>query len=132
MCNHGVAMEVIRELEIDAPADEVWALLEDPDELAAWVGDDVRRAELAPLVDGERRRSWRWAPDGVASDVEVAVEEAGERTRVRVVERVAAPAAPGPSARASARACVSGDAWDDRLFGLEVRWLTRAHALVRA
>jgi uncharacterized protein YndB with AHSA1/START domain len=113
-------MEIIREIELDAAPDDVWRLLSDRDELAAWVGDEVRRATVDQLDDG-RRLAWTWAPDGVETSVEVELIEVGERTRVRVVER---------GALASARACSVGDAWDDRLFGLEVRCLGDRFALL--
>ena len=40
-------MEITKEIELDAPADEVWRLLSDDDELAGWVGDEVRAADIA-------------------------------------------------------------------------------------
>ena len=113
-------MEITREIELDAPADEVWRLLSDPDELAGWVGDEVRSAEVA-RHDDTRRVAWSWAPNGIATQVEVELVESGDRTVLKVVER-------GPFA--AARACSIGDAWDDRLFGLEVRCLADRFALV--
>ncbi len=109
-------MEVIREITLDTAADEVWRLLSDPEELAAWVGDEVRDAAVRT---GEGVVSWTWAPDGVASTVELTLAEDGGRTTVRVVER-------RPVATSGARACSIGDAWDDRLLGLELRCLRRA------
>lgn len=111
-------MEVTREITVDSEPDEVWRLLADPDELAAWVGDEVRAADVRVGSDG---LSWTWAPDGVESTVELAVVEVDGATTVRVTERRAG------GARAS---CSIGDAWDDRLFGLEVRCLTRALAAI--
>ena len=104
-------MEVTREITVDVDADEVWRFLSDPEELAGWVGDEVRTAEVRY---GEGGVSWTWSPDGVESAVELTVVEEGDRTTVRVTER-----------RASARACSIGDAWDERLFGLELRCLAR-------
>ena len=108
-------MEYFREITLDADADEVWRLLSDHDELAAWVGDEVRGAAIRT---GDGVVSWTWAPDGVASTVELTLATEGERTTVRVVEH-------RPMATAGARACSIGDAWDDRLFGLELRCLTQ-------
>jgi uncharacterized protein YndB with AHSA1/START domain len=106
-------MEIIKEIEVDASTEEVWRFLSDRDELAGWVGEEVRRADVDQLDDA-RRLAWTWAPDGVETTVEVELIDVGDRTRVRVVER---------GSLASARACSVGDAWDDRLFGLEVRCL---------
>jgi uncharacterized protein YndB with AHSA1/START domain len=112
-------MEITREIELDAPVADVWRLLSDPDELAGWVGEEVRNARLDRHQD-DRRVAWTWAPDGVETTVEIEIVECepgdgDERTLLRVVER---------GAVASARACSIGDAWDDRLFGLEVRCVT--------
>jgi uncharacterized protein YndB with AHSA1/START domain len=122
MCNHAVAMEITRTLALDAPADDVWRFLADPDELAAWVGEEVRSAPVTS--DGDHRRlTWTWAPDGVTSEVEVEVVEVGDRTEVHVVERTAGQAS------SSARAC-SRRRWDDALFALEWRAVTWTHRLV--
>ena len=122
MCNHVVAMEIIRELDLDAPAEDVWRLLSDPDELAGWVGDEIRGA---PVVSDEsfHRLTWTWAPDGVESTVEVAIVQEGERTRVQVTERTTS------MPTASARACRLAR-WDDALLALELRALTWTHRLV--
>ena len=111
-------MEVIREIELDATADEVWPLLADPEELAAWVGDEVRGAPVQ-TDEGAHRVEWTWSPGGRESSVEVTVEELDDRALVRVVERA-------PTGGGSARACAR---WDGAGFGLEVRLLLRAPAL---
>lgn len=108
-------MEISREVTLDATADEVWALLTDPDELAAWVGEEVRAADVAIGTAG---LAWTWSPDGVSSSVELTVVETDDGTTVRVTER-------RTGAIAGARACSVGDAWDDRLLGLELRCLRR-------
>jgi uncharacterized protein YndB with AHSA1/START domain len=105
-------MEIVREIELDGTVDDVWRLLADPDELASWVGDEARTVHDV-VVDEGSRLSWSWAPDGRESTVELTLVPEGDHTRLRVVERGAA------------RACAVGDAWDDRLFGLELRCLTQ-------
>lgn len=107
--------EIRREIVLDTDVEDVWALLSDPDELAGWVGDEVRDARVAW---GDRSLTWTWAPDGVESTVEVTLTEVGARTLVRVVERSA-------GAVCSLRI-------DDALLGLELRALTWQHRLVRA
>lgn len=111
-------MELIREITVDADADEVRRLLTDVDELAAWVGDEVRLADVR--VGGVE---WTWSPDGVESTVEVTIAESDAGTTVRVVERRAS------GTRAS---CSIGDAWDDRLLRLELRCLGLRRALIPA
>lgn len=113
-------VEVTREITLDAAADDVWSLLSDPDELAGWVGDEIRAADVRVGAAG---LTWTWAPDGVESMVELTVIEQGDRTTVRVVER--RPTAAGTGSGGGAKACLIGNAWDDRLFGLELRWLQR-------
>lgn len=113
-------MELVREITVDADADEVRRLLTDAEELAAWVGDEVR---LADVRVGRTGVAWTWSPDGVESTVEVTIAESDAGTTVRVVERRAT------GARAS---CSIGDAWDDRLLGLELRCLGLRRAPIPA
>ena len=116
-------MQIDRDLELDSALDDVWRLLTDPDELAGWVGEEVRG--IAVVEDaGARRLTWSWAPDGVTSTVEVTLTEEGARTHVHVVERSSS------GATASARACSLR--WDDALLNLELKALTWTHRLVRA
>ena len=103
-------MEITREIELDSRRDDVWALLADRDELASWLGADA--ALVRDLNTDGDRVTWTWDSDGFESTVELTVVDDGASTRVRVVERGAA------------RACALGDAWDDRLLGLELRCLT--------
>ena len=112
-----------RELELDTPLDDVWRLLTDPEELAGWVGEEVRGVDVAEDA-AARRLTWSWAPDGVTSTVEVTLTEAGDRTLVHVVEH-----ASGPGATASARACSLR--WDDALLHLELKALSWTSRLVR-
>ena len=114
-------MQIDRDLELDTPLDDVWHLLTDPDELAGWVGEEVRGVAVVEDA-GARRLTWSWAPDGVASTVELTLTENGDRTRVHVVERSAATA--------SARACTLR--WDDALLNLELKALSWTHRLVSA
>ena len=112
-------MEVVREIELDAGPDEVWEVVSDPDELAGWVGEEVRHARFTePGPPGERRLAWTWAPDGSESAVELTVTEVGPRTLVRVVER-----APAVTTLASVQVV---DRWDGALLGLELWALGRA------
>ena len=106
-------MEVTREITVDVDAEEVWRFLSDPEELAGWVGDEVRTADVRL---GDFAVRWTWAPDGVESTVELTVVTEPEGTTVRVTER---------RAGGGARGCSIGDAWDERLFGLELRCLAR-------
>jgi uncharacterized protein YndB with AHSA1/START domain len=48
-------MEITREIELDAPPEEVWRALTDPDELEQWFANDV---ELEPEVGGEGTFRW--------------------------------------------------------------------------
>jgi uncharacterized protein YndB with AHSA1/START domain len=117
-----------RETILDAPRDEVWALLADPDGLATWLADDVDLDTVAPgergtvREDGElrlvtveeveegRRVALSWcAPGDEASLVELTLDDAdehGSTTRLVVVEvplvalRVAATTAVGDLRRA--------------------------------
>jgi uncharacterized protein YndB with AHSA1/START domain len=112
-------VEVVREIELDAGPDEVWEVVNDPDELAGWVGDEVRQAHFTePAAPGERRLAWTWAPDGSETAVELTVTDVGARTLVRVVERAMAT-----TTLASVRI---EDRWEDGLLGLELWSLTRA------
>lgn len=97
-----------RETVLDAPRDEVWPLVAEPDGLATWLADDVELDAVAPgergvvVEDGEARRvtieevepgrrvalSW-CPPGGEPSLVELTLDDAdddGRRTRMVVVE----------------------------------------------
>jgi uncharacterized protein YndB with AHSA1/START domain len=97
-----------RETVLDAPRDEVWPLVAEPDGLATWLADDVELDAVAPgergLVreDGElrhvtieeveagRRVALSWcAPGGEPSLVELTLDDVEDdegRTRMVVVE----------------------------------------------
>jgi uncharacterized protein YndB with AHSA1/START domain len=119
--------EVTRELTLDATPEEVWEVIADREERAAWLGDDgagwpTRIDEIAP---GERL-VWTWwpHPDTAPSQVTITLAPAptGPGTVLRVVERLA------PSATPMARAA-TGRAWQRRLMGVELLFVL-AHARV--
>jgi hypothetical protein len=112
-------MEMTRTIELDAGIDEVWRFLADPEELAGWVGEEVRGTVVDRDAVG-RRLTWCWAPDGVESTVELTVTADGDRTYVTVVERTAGPAPVCSRAR-----------WDGALLDLELRALSWPKALAR-
>ena len=136
MCNHWVAYQsgprsgnvqpwgcmtdprVEREIELDAPPDDVWEELADPDRLGAWFGagvdlevepggtgtfsfpgGEMRRARVVDVEEG-RRVSFLWWPVAPAvgrpTHVTITIEPTGAGSRVRVRE--------APSARARAAA----------------------------
>ena len=93
-------MDVKREIELDAPPEEVWRALTDPDELEQWFANDVdldpreggegtfrwddgeERHAVVEEVDPERRFAFTW--DG--GHVVIELEELPAGTRVIVVE----------------------------------------------
>ena len=140
MCNHRVAWRSRETIELDAGIDEVWAFLTDPDELAGWVGDEVRGADVDRDAIG-RRLTWTWAPDGVESTVELTVTTDGGRTSVTVVERAASrrarrAASPGgtaPSSTSSCARCRGSTGSCPNLISSSPRWPTPcARAVLRA
>ena len=93
-------MEVRREIELEAPPDEVWRALTDPDELEQWFANDVElepepggegvfrwddgdeRHALVEEIEPERRFVFTWDGDRV----EIELEEIPAGTRVIVIE----------------------------------------------
>jgi uncharacterized protein YndB with AHSA1/START domain len=105
LCNYSVAMDVTREIMLDAPPDEVWDALTDPAELAEWFANDVeldvrpggegvfrwddgseRHAVVETVEPGERVEFWWWSADEEASRVAIAIDEVAGGTRVVVTE----------------------------------------------
>ena len=94
-------MEVVREIEIEADPEDVWAALTDASQLEEWFANDVEldprpRGEgvfrwdngeelhaMVEDVDEERRLALRWESGGV---VELELEEVEGGTRVVVRE----------------------------------------------
>jgi uncharacterized protein YndB with AHSA1/START domain len=95
---------VTREIELDAPPEEVWPLLADDDERATWLGDgeldlspgghghvdepdgsrrEVRVAEVEP--ERRLRFDW-WTTDDDRSRVEIVLVPTGAGTRFVVTE----------------------------------------------
>jgi uncharacterized protein YndB with AHSA1/START domain len=108
-------LEVVRETVVAAPRERVWAALTEDDELASWFANeatlDVRpggegvfrwadgseRFLQVARVEDERLLEFEWSePDGPATRVELALEDAEGGTLVRVREH--APAGPQASA----------------------------------
>jgi uncharacterized protein YndB with AHSA1/START domain len=106
MCNHWVAMtSVEREILLDAPRGEVWRAVSDESMLSEWLAPEVdldlrphgalscrsedgeeRHGAIELVEDGERL-AFHWQRDGSPpSRVEICLEEAGDGTRLRVVE----------------------------------------------
>jgi uncharacterized protein YndB with AHSA1/START domain len=93
-------MEITREIELDAPPDQVWRALTDPEELEQWFANDVEldaevggegtfrwddgdeRHAVVEEVDPERRFAFTW--DG--GHVVIELEEIPAGTRVVVIE----------------------------------------------
>ena len=145
---------VARHVEFEADADEVWALLDQADELADWLGfevvDDATRPGaglavgdafglaapdgtvhhvLVTAAEGPRRLAWHWWREGgEVSTVEITVEPAdGAHQRVRVVETLAL-AASGQGGLARSQLAAAEDelgSWSPRLDRLGLRLARR-------
>ena len=137
---HGVR----REIEVKNPPDDVWEVLVDDDERAAWFGgrtaldptpggrgwfedaDGARRSVSVEEADPGRRLAWTWwpdsddGPDGAASRVQIDLTPLPDGTRISVTEIPRTPVA-----RASALTGACGP-----LLGLELCLLTRSPAAV--
>jgi uncharacterized protein YndB with AHSA1/START domain len=124
------AEQIVREVELSAPVDAVWAVLTDPDELAEWLGGEVDlelepgaagrvtdpdgtvRQVLVTDVEPGRRLGWHWwSDDDELSSVELVLEPLDDdRSRIRVTETITAgalgPIAPQASVRTFALAGV--------------------------
>jgi uncharacterized protein YndB with AHSA1/START domain len=98
-------VEVTREVVFDAPVEEVWEALTDPEQLEEWFANDVE-LDLEPGGDGvfrwengeerhviveeivrERRFTFTWDDEG---RVEIELEEVESGTRVLVTETAGA------------------------------------------
>lgn len=99
-------METIeRTLTVDAPADEVWESLTDPELLAGWLGEAVEldprpggdlavrtaagreREGFVEEVEEARTLAFWWSEDGEpATRVEIGIEEADGQTTIAVSE----------------------------------------------
>ena len=76
-------MEVTREVVLEAPLDEVWEALTDPDQLDEWFSEDGEERELVvEEVETGRRVAYTWEEGTVA----IELEEVGDGTRVVVTE----------------------------------------------
>jgi uncharacterized protein YndB with AHSA1/START domain len=76
-------VEVTREVVLDAPVEEVWDALTDPELLEEWFTEDGEERELAiEEVEPGRRVAYTWDEGEVA----IEVQEVGSRTRVLVTE----------------------------------------------
>lgn len=137
---------VERHVTLPTDLDEAWGLLTRPEDLAAWLGDEValdptpgaagqvverdgtHRNLVVDQVDVGRRLSWRWwTSSGTSretSRVEITLTPTDGGTLVRVVEQLVEPTVEAPL-RASVRAG-AGDAWSHRLLHLEALLLVAA------
>lgn len=97
-------MQVEREIVLDAPPDEVWEALTDPEQLEGWFANDVEfdlerggvfrwddgevRHAVVEEVEAERRLAIRWwDPDRPGeSEIEFTLEQIPAGTRLVVTE----------------------------------------------
>lgn len=76
-------MEVVREVVVEAPVEEVWDALTDPGRLEEWFSEDGEERDLAvEEVDPGRRVEYAWDESRVA----IELEEVEAGTRVVVTE----------------------------------------------
>lgn len=134
---------VCRSVEIDAPADEVWDAVADPERRRTWLDDDdaLERITRIEGADPGRSFSWTWWRAGdpeTATRVHVTLDEgAAGATVVTVTERrlhpisrpggatARASAATGsPTATAMTSTGGTVSVWDRRLLGLELLFVT--------
>jgi uncharacterized protein YndB with AHSA1/START domain len=82
-CAKEAVVEVTREVVVEAPLDDVWEALTDPEQLEEWFTEDGEERELVvEEVETHRRVSYTWEEGKVA----IEVEEVETGTRVVVTE----------------------------------------------
>lgn len=105
-------MEVLREIVLPAPREEVWETLTDPEHLAGWFATEVEldlreggtgrfrwsdgdtREAVVETVEPSRRLAFTWSEPGEeASHVELTLEDDEGGTRLTVVESLPTPEA---------------------------------------
>jgi uncharacterized protein YndB with AHSA1/START domain len=88
---------VVVECDLDAPLDQVWRALTDPDLVEAWLAPREGGVELGDMreIEPGRRLSYDWREAdgrGLDSVVTFTLTETGDGVRLRIVhEPVAAP-----------------------------------------
>ena len=76
-------MEVTRTVVLDAPVEEVWSALTEPERIDEWFSEDGEERELAIVeVEPGRRVEYTWDDGNVA----IELEEIETGTRVVVTE----------------------------------------------
>jgi len=125
---------ITRQVDLDAPADELWDLVSDPDQMATWLGDsvdvDLRPGGTGTVVDDgivrhvqieevseSRRLSFTWWESGDRSTESRVVFAIGTsddgRSRLTITETL-----PEQSPRLSARASAGRMRWEVRVLSL--------------
>jgi uncharacterized protein YndB with AHSA1/START domain len=87
-----------REIEIEAPPEEVWEALADERERERWLGEPEREIHVEAADPPHRLVWWWWAQDEPATRVELLVVAAPAGSRVVVVE--SEPSFPLPALQA--------------------------------
>lgn len=106
---HNVQMEIRREIEVDAPPEEVWDALTDPARLREWFANDVdfdarpggagtfrwhdgsvRHARVERVDEARELEFVWWDDERGESVVSISLADCDEGTRVTVVESPAA------------------------------------------
>lgn len=76
-------MEVTREVVLEAPVEEVWSALTEPERLEEWFSEDGEERDLVvEEVEPHRRVTYTWDEGHVA----IEIEEVEAGTRVIVTE----------------------------------------------
>lgn len=76
-------MEVTREVMVEAPLEEVWEALTEPEQLEEWFSEDGEERDLViEEVETRRRVAYTWEEGRVA----IELEEVEQGTRVVVTE----------------------------------------------
>ena len=76
-------MEVTREVVVEAPLEEVWDALTEPEQLEEWFSEDGEERDLViEEIETRRRVAYTWG-DG---EVAIELEEVEQGTRVVVTE----------------------------------------------
>jgi uncharacterized protein YndB with AHSA1/START domain len=125
---------ITRQVDLDTPADELWDMVSDPDQMATWLGDsvdvDLRPGGTGTVVDDgivrdieidevseSRRLSFTWWESGdrsTASRVEFVIGRTADgRSRLTITETL-----PDQSPRMVARASATRLRWEVRVLSL--------------